>query len=121
MSKYLVSATAKHSIKLKGNWYKIGETIPSELSEEEYKFAKDALNIESAELMIEKSITEKDLEHIKNAISESVETSTGAKIAQVEDKPAEQPIAVEKPKPTNKPTVIKRPDTSKAKPRKTAN
>lgn len=49
MNKYIVSATAKHPIILRGKHYKIGDTIPTELTEKEYEFYKHALDVESVE------------------------------------------------------------------------
>lgn len=53
MNNYFVVATAKHTLNLRGKQYKIGETIPTELTEKEYEFYKDALNVESVTENIE--------------------------------------------------------------------
>lgn len=63
MNNYYVVATAKHTLNLRGKQYKIGEAVPTELTEKEYEFYKDALNVESA-----KEITAETKSNVKNIV-----------------------------------------------------
>lgn len=70
MNKYFVSATAKYPVRIGDKYYEIGETIPVELTETEFNFLKDALNIESYKIMtevhegkVEKQLEQEEEEH----------------------------------------------------------